>query len=364
MWLSTRSLDKKVDASSQSAPCVWRTQVAQGIHDAHARGIIHRDLKPENIFVLSSPHGEMVKVVDFGISKIFSAEDGVKLTQTGVTVGTPQYMPVEQLRGTKDLDGRVDVYALGVVLFEMFAGVRPYDGFTYEEVILKVATTTAPSLGTYRADLDPGLVQVVDRAMARDRDQRIGSMAQLRQEMAPYWSGRGPLAGAPAGQDLSRSGGYPAAQPSGASLGQTGGYARSTAGADADHREPRTFSCPRCFCNPTSTSTSATPTSARTDAARSRCVCRTPDRSCSPSEGALPYGHRGTRRRRAGVVGATRDRRGCGGVLVRVDPSSWVLGYLVWARPVLVVVVAVFVVVWGFGFGCGLTVVGASSEEK
>jgi len=206
-------------------------QVAQGIHDAHARGIIHRDLKPENIFVIPTPHGDLVKVVDFGISKIFSGEDGVKLTQTGVTVGTPQYMPVEQLRGTKGLDGRVDVYALGVVLFEMFAGVRPYDGFTYEEVILKVATTTAPSLGTYRSDLLPGLVQVVDRAMARERDERIGSMLQLRQEMAPYWSGRSPVVvQAAATPTLDQTGGHPMNQTGGAAMNQTGGAAMNQTG--------------------------------------------------------------------------------------------------------------------------------------
>jgi len=173
-------------------------QVAQGIEDAHARGIIHRDLKPENIFVIPGQQGDLVKVVDFGISKIFSGEDGVKLTQTGVTVGTPQYMPVEQLRGRKDLDGRVDVYALGVVIFQMLAGVRPYDGFTYEEVILKVATTTAPSLSAYRPDLPPELVRVVDTALARDRDERIASMHQLREAVAPFWSRRGPVGtGAP-----------------------------------------------------------------------------------------------------------------------------------------------------------------------
>ncbi len=196
-------------------------QIAQGLADAHARGIIHRDLKPENIFVIPTAQGDLVKVVDFGISKIFSGEDGVKLTQTGVTVGTPQYMPVEQLRGTKDLDGRVDVYALGVVLYQMLAGLRPYDGFTYEEVILKVASTTAPSLGTFRADLPPGLVGVVDRAMARNRDERIGSMVQLRQEMAPFWSGRSPLAlsAAPGIAALGQTGGHAA------SLGQTGGHA-------------------------------------------------------------------------------------------------------------------------------------------
>jgi len=167
-------------------------QIAAAIHEAHARGILHRDLKPENIFVIPTAWGEVVKVVDFGISKIFT-EEGVKLTQTGVTVGTPQYMPVEQLRGTKGLDGRVDVYAVGVILFEMVAGVRPYDGFTYEEVILKVATTTAPPVATYCPGLPAGLAPIIDKAIARERDQRYLSMADLRQSLAPYWSGRCPI---------------------------------------------------------------------------------------------------------------------------------------------------------------------------
>ena len=145
-------------------------QIAAALEEAHARGIVHRDLKPENIFVVQSPSGEMVKVVDFGISKILTREDGIKLTQTGTTLGTPQYMAMEQLRGAKDLDGRVDVYALGVMLYEILAGVRPYDGFTYEDVILKVATTTPPSLSTYRSDLSPALIELVDRSMHRERE--------------------------------------------------------------------------------------------------------------------------------------------------------------------------------------------------
>jgi serine/threonine-protein kinase len=200
-------------------------QAAQGIQDAHNRGIIHRDVKPENIFVIPTPQGERVKIVDFGISKIFSAEDGVKLTQTGVTVGTPQYMPVEQLRGVKDLDGRVDVYALGIVIFEMLAGVRPYDGFTYEEVILKVASTSAPSLSVYRADLPPGLVAVVDRSMAKDRNQRIGSMDELRAQLLPFWSGQ-------------------SAETAQANLVQTGGYARATAGKTQVLQKPEAPASP------------------------------------------------------------------------------------------------------------------------
>ena len=173
-------------------------QIAEALHDAHGHGVLHRDLKPENVFVVPTPSGEMIKVMDFGISKILAPGGAPtdKITVTGTTVGTPQYMPIEQLRGAKDLDGRVDVYALGVLLYEMLAGLRPFDGFSYEEVIMKVATQNAPSLSTYRRDLPPGLVDVIMRAMARDRDQRIPSMEQLRRELRPFWSGRRPELGA------------------------------------------------------------------------------------------------------------------------------------------------------------------------
>ncbi len=161
-------------------------QVAEALQEAHARGIIHRDLKPDNIFLLQTPSGEFAKVVDFGISKILSREEGAKLTQTGTTLGTPHYMPLEQLRGVKDLDGRVDIYALGVILYQVLAGVRPFDGNTYEEVILQVATGAARPLGPIRPDLPPGLVQVVERAMMRERAQRFGTMQELRAALAPF----------------------------------------------------------------------------------------------------------------------------------------------------------------------------------
>lgn len=179
-------------------------QAACALQEAHARGILHRDLKPDNVFVLPHPRGEFVKIVDFGISKIVSREDGIKLTRTGTTLGTPHYMPVEQLRGAKDLDDRVDVYALGVLVYELLAGVRPFDGTTYEDVIMKVATTAPALLRSYRPDVPEALAHVISRAMAREREARVGSMAELRALLRPFWSGQCPLcAGALAG---SRSG--------------------------------------------------------------------------------------------------------------------------------------------------------------
>lgn len=188
-------------------------QIAAALEEAHAKGIVHRDLKPENVFVLRTAAGEMIKVVDFGISKILTREDGIRLTQTGTTLGTPQYMAMEQLRGAKDLDGRVDVYALGVMLYEVLSGVRPYDGFTYEEVIMKVATTVPPPLSSYRGDLPPVLVELVTRAMHRDREARVGSMTEFRQALAELGPSAGRLSGS-AGMDR------PASVPSISAVGR------------------------------------------------------------------------------------------------------------------------------------------------
>jgi serine/threonine-protein kinase len=163
-------------------------QAAEALQEAHAKGIVHRDLKPDNIFIIAGPQGEFVKVVDFGISKIVTRDEGAKLTSTGMTVGTPQYMAPEQLRGARDLDGRADVYALGIMLYEVLAGVRPFDGFTYEDVILKVVTETPAPLKSYRPDIPPDLIALIDRTMARDRAQRVSSMNELRQLLAPFWA--------------------------------------------------------------------------------------------------------------------------------------------------------------------------------
>ncbi len=167
-------------------------QVAAALEEAHAAGIIHRDLKPENIFVIQSEIGELVKLVDFGISKIISSSEQTRITATGTTVGTPQYMAVEQLRGVKDLDGRVDIYAMGILIYELLAGVCPYDGTTNEEIMLKAATQPAPPISSHRPELPSAFIAVVSRAMAKDRRVRFQTVGDLRRALLPFWSGNRP----------------------------------------------------------------------------------------------------------------------------------------------------------------------------
>jgi eukaryotic-like serine/threonine-protein kinase len=153
-----------------------------GVATAHDQGVIHRDLKPDNIFLCTGPDGDArdCKVLDFGISKV-AADDqrDLGMTQSGTVMGTPYYMSPEQIRGLKEVDQRGDVYAFGVILYEMLADCYPYDADTYNALIVKIATSEPTPLQCVRPDLDRGLSAVVMKAMARDREQRHQSVAEL-----------------------------------------------------------------------------------------------------------------------------------------------------------------------------------------
>ncbi|MGZ3420741.1 MAG: serine/threonine-protein kinase [Polyangiales bacterium] len=178
----------------------WRAsrligQACEALEEAHARGIVHRDLKPENLFITTSADGgDWVKVLDFGISKV--ADDGPanisrpKLTRVGTTVGTPEYMAPEQLRGARDLDGSADVYSLGCVLYEALSARRPFTSPKYEELVRMICGTDPTPLQQLRSDLPPQLCQVIAKAMARDRKQRIPTARGLREALIPYMTGR------------------------------------------------------------------------------------------------------------------------------------------------------------------------------
>jgi serine/threonine-protein kinase len=144
---------------------------------AHARGVIHRDLKPENVFLALLPCGdERVKVLDFGISKVFGAE---RLTQTGELLGTPRYMAPEQLSADHDLDARVDIYALGVMLYECLTGTAPFAGRTPSDLIVSILHGRAAPLRSVRPDVAPEVEGVVARAMARAREARFSTPEEL-----------------------------------------------------------------------------------------------------------------------------------------------------------------------------------------
>ncbi|HSN24820.1 MAG TPA: serine/threonine-protein kinase [Kofleriaceae bacterium] len=154
-------------------------QCARGLAAAHRVGVLHRDLKPANVFVVRREGGrEIVKVIDFGISKLTAiAGDYTDVTSASKVVGTPLYMAPEQARG-KPLDARADVYALGVMLFEMLVGERPFGGRSPLEILGNHFSAPRIAPSNLRAELAgcPGLDALVLRALAADPDQRFPSM--------------------------------------------------------------------------------------------------------------------------------------------------------------------------------------------
>jgi eukaryotic-like serine/threonine-protein kinase len=159
------------------------SQAASALAAAHAKGIVHRDIKPENLFLLRRKDQDFVKVVDFGISKSLRASDEAdeppRLTQTGMVLGTPLYMSPEQARGDDELDARVDVYALGVIMYEATTGRVPFIGNNYLSVISQVLNEDAKPPREIRPELSEEFEALVLRAMSKDRSERYASAADL-----------------------------------------------------------------------------------------------------------------------------------------------------------------------------------------
>lgn len=155
-------------------------QTAFALDAAHSKGIIHRDLKPANIYLVDRESREdFVKVIDFGISKMMtqSVEAG-GLTSQGVVLGTPSYMAPEQASGERDIDRRADVYALGIILYEVLTGEPPFTGDTYLKILAAQLKESARPLADARASLAryPKLEKLVKKALTKDREDRYRSM--------------------------------------------------------------------------------------------------------------------------------------------------------------------------------------------
>ncbi|HEY2409312.1 MAG TPA: serine/threonine-protein kinase [Polyangiaceae bacterium] len=155
-------------------------QACDGIQAAHDAGIVHRDLKPDNLFIIEQDGRPFVKILDFGISKFDpSKTGGMQLTQAGAALGTPYYMPPEQIRGETNLDARADIYALGVILYECAAAKRPFEADTLPQLAILIHTGRPRRLSEYRADLPEPFIDLVHRAMATERDARIQTASEL-----------------------------------------------------------------------------------------------------------------------------------------------------------------------------------------
>jgi eukaryotic-like serine/threonine-protein kinase len=156
------------------------TEVASALDYAHRHGVIHRDIKPENILL----HDGQALVADFGIALAVSAAGRTRLTETGLSIGTPQYMSPEQAMGDRELDARSDIYSLGIVLYEMLTGDPPFHGSTAQAIVAKVITEKVPSITAARDTVPPHLAAAVHQALAKLPADRFASASGFAGAMA------------------------------------------------------------------------------------------------------------------------------------------------------------------------------------
>ncbi len=152
-------------------------EIGRGVAAAHECGVIHRDLKPANVLLRSDGGRVSVKVIDFGISKL--AADAQPLTVAGAMLGTPRYVAPEQARDSSSIDARVDVYALGAILYEMLAGRPPHQHPDPNALLLQIMTVAPRPLALVRDEVSRSLSDIVDRTLAKDPDARIPTMDAL-----------------------------------------------------------------------------------------------------------------------------------------------------------------------------------------
>ena len=166
--------------------CDYVVQACHAVGEAHALGIVHRDLKPDNLYLTTRVGGgAMIKVLDFGVSKVLTAAGG-GLTTTSTAVGSPMYMAPEQMRGSRATDARADVWALGVVLYELLTQRCPFEAESLPDLCIKVVGEPPTPITAWRQDLPAEIVAVVARCLEKDPVGRFADARELASALDPF----------------------------------------------------------------------------------------------------------------------------------------------------------------------------------
>jgi eukaryotic-like serine/threonine-protein kinase len=187
---SLRDLVERHGRLAETAAAEIIRQVCAALDEAHRQGIVHRDIKPENILVHTTLRGLQVKVLDFGIAAVRDVKAG-RLTRAGAVVGTPHYMSPEHCLG-EELDGRSDIYGLGIVLFEMLTGVVPFDSPTPTAIVVKHVNDSPPPPRKLNPKISPAVESLVLRALEKRRDARPQTAGEMARELIAAAGGARP----------------------------------------------------------------------------------------------------------------------------------------------------------------------------
>jgi eukaryotic-like serine/threonine-protein kinase len=232
--LEGQSLRELLDSEGRLPPSValdYTLQMLDGLEAAHAIGVVHRDLKPDNVFIVDTPKGKLVKLLDFGIAKLRSSKElQGGLTRPGVMMGTPEYMAPEQAYAADSVDVRADVYSVGAILYEMLAGTRPAQGDDPLEIAAFIMAQKVPRLSQVDRTIPEPLSAVVHRAMAPMPADRFTTVSELRAALTPLSNSFRAAGSTPA---ASQNQGVPATLPPDAgepARAKTGGTVRVTPG--------------------------------------------------------------------------------------------------------------------------------------
>ncbi|MGB0678485.1 MAG: serine/threonine protein kinase [Polyangiales bacterium] len=190
-YLEGETLAAKLERQGALPPrraCHIVGQVLAALASVHAKQIIHRDLKPDNIFLLRrGRRRDHVKVLDFGVSKVkHASQDHLDLTKTGVMLGTPYYMSPEQARGDRDLDHRIDIYAVGVLLYECLTGLMPFEAANYHALLRAIIGGETERVESLAPHIDSALSDIVHRAMALDPSARFATAEAMWAALLPF----------------------------------------------------------------------------------------------------------------------------------------------------------------------------------